>query len=305
MHFKDFTLELLVNGQPLEEHDLPFSEINEINYERTYVVNKTSNGCEYSDLVTYAVVTEPGVKYEIRYSARNASEKNPIMTHTYIDGNFDDTCRTLTNSSFRVQKSFHNANGSKEFDFRFANTIWAENDESQGISIVGTPGCITTKFYDATKATKKMVYNIKGHDGVQIKVPELKKNLNVGITTAFEEREGRGLGESKYTRTNKRPIACLCLHYRPASWFLLRGLNLPTQEHGSLSIGDSMVETKEDVKEEINRGNNLAKRSREVIVVKDEDCEIIDFTSFSPSKRVKPEPTVYILDSDDDENKAF
>ncbi|GBC12689.2 glycoside hydrolase family 20 protein [Rhizophagus irregularis DAOM 181602=DAOM 197198] len=106
MRLDGFQLEVLVNGQPLEEYNLPINESNPTT-DSSYVLDESTRQKTYSDDVTYIAV-KPEMKYSIRFSSSRASMWSPLMAYVYVDGEYDYTYREVSNSSPREKDCFWN-----------------------------------------------------------------------------------------------------------------------------------------------------------------------------------------------------
>ncbi|POG79221.1 hypothetical protein GLOIN_2v1528813 [Rhizophagus irregularis DAOM 181602=DAOM 197198] len=295
MRLDGFQLEVLVNGQPLEEYNLPINESNPTT-DSSYVLDESTRQKTYSDDVTYIAV-KPEMKYSIRFSSSRASMWSPLMAYVYVDGEYDYTYREVSNSSPREKDCFWN------------NTL--------------------IYFYKARVIPQTPVY-IPNFSVNQVKVAEAKSTCGIKFTTAFEEAEGFSNRQAVATmeRQGDEPVAVLHLHYRPATWLSIRGCNLPEIDqpnHLSPSVPGLLGDVKPysfNIKGEEPQSPTVVKtkykiiraaviHSDNVIEVTDEsenrnNNEVIDLENYTPKNKrtyTKEVDVIELLDSDEEEEE--
>jgi hypothetical protein len=178
-----------------------------------------------SDVNNY-IIAEPGKKFKLRFFSTKASSKNPIMAETLIDGQFDKTYRGLKSRTTQLQDCFLNATRDKKLEFVFSNSIYDDSSSALNntLNSRGGIGAISIYFYKGRSVIRQNV-NIPSFDIQQVKVKESKKTFGIQCTTDFVPRNVRN--HTCYydmVKESNDPIAVLHLHYRPASWFAMRGI---------------------------------------------------------------------------------
>ncbi|CAB4489552.1 hypothetical protein RhiirA1_426792 [Rhizophagus irregularis] len=330
MRLDGFQLEVLVNGQPLEEYNLPINESNPTT-DSSYVLDESTRQKTYSDDVTYIAV-KPEMKYSIRFSSSRASMWSPLMAYVYVDGEYDYTYREVSNSSPREKDCFWNNTLSKKYFFKFEISQLYEIDNPE-IPLQRKPygglGAISVYFYKARVIPQTPVY-IPNFSVNQVKVAEAKSTCGIKFTTAFEEAEGFSNRQAVATmeRQGDEPVAVLHLHYRPATWLSIRGCNLPEIDqpnHLSPSVPGLLGDVKPysfNIKGEEPQSPTVVKtkykiiraaviHSDNVIEVTDEsenrnNNEVIDLENYTPKNKrtyTKEVDVIELLDSDEEEEE--
>ncbi|GBC00880.1 hypothetical protein RclHR1_00040031 [Rhizophagus clarus] len=268
MKFKQYRLQVLVDGMPLEES-----------------VNVTH-----------------GTRFSVRFSAEDATKDEPIKAYLSVDGNWDFTYYQLYNEKFCKADGFWNKERNKKYYFKFIQTTSpsplsddsttniesketnidndgtnvesketnTDNDgtnidnkkadidskeketnketnvDSKEINIEkkdldnnkfslmksGGPGCVSVYFYRAKWVNKRC------------KVPNFNINktsnnedirLCTGFDEEFDDQNFIQNGIVNLQRTSRIPIAELHIHYRDISYltdrgFIFRNLNTPKSD---------------------------------------------------------------------------
>ncbi|RIB05236.1 hypothetical protein C2G38_616565 [Gigaspora rosea] len=295
MHFDGFFLELLVNGQPLKELNVPINETTETVIPKSYVLNGIFKERKYSPNITYAAIFTPGTRFEVRFASTFAIMDAPIMAFVHVDGSHDYTHHILKQSSSITRDGFWNPSRNKKLFFKFSSITSSTNSStnSQVNDVCSGLGTVSVYFYKA-KRVPRVKYRPHQFEINQKKVVGSKICSEIMYSTTFEEYEEKKLkGGTNWKRTNKDPIAVLHLHYRSVELLVSRGLNLSANERRHL-------ERNKKQKTSVN-SNNLSKRPSHVIVISDDDEPlengVIDLTGFS-RKRTKYIPVIEIIDSD-------
>ncbi|GBC03547.1 hypothetical protein RclHR1_05190011 [Rhizophagus clarus] len=327
MRLNGFQLEVLVNGQPLEEYTLPMNQSNSTTGS-SHVLDETTMQKTYSDNVTYIAV-KPEMRYSIRFSSTRASMWSPLMAYVYVDGEYDYTYREISNSSPREKDCFWNNTLSKKYYFKFEISQLYEIDNPE-IPVQRKPfgglGAISVYFYKARVIPQTPVY-IPNFSVNQVKVAESKSTCGIKFTTAFEEAEGFFNRQAVATmeKQGDEPVAVLHLHYRPATWLSIRGCDVPEidqQNHLSPSVPEDIKPYSFDIKGEEPQSPSAEKakyriirtsiiHSENVIDVTDENenrnsNEVIDLENYTPRNKrtyTKEVDVIELLDSDEEEEE--
>ncbi|CAG8476928.1 14112_t:CDS:2 [Acaulospora morrowiae] len=232
MRLEEFSIEILVNGQPLDEYSLPIENSSSVTTGRSYVIsNEYTKEKKYSNHTTYVAVHEPGSRFVVRYSSNRSSLWNPMMAYVYVDGEYDYTYREILSSSFREKDCFWNNSLDKKYYFKFAVTEMSDTSSLNQLTeqkSCGGLGAISIYFYKARIIPQKNVV-IPPFSVNQAQVSESKTNVDIKMTTAFEE-EGGYVNRQPISTMEKQsddPIAVLHLHYRPVDWLRARGFDIP------------------------------------------------------------------------------
>ncbi|RIA89470.1 hypothetical protein C1645_772217 [Glomus cerebriforme] len=328
MRLNGFQLEVLVNGEPLKEYNLPINESSSTTGS-SYVLDETTGQKTYSDNETYVAV-KPEMKYSIRFSSTRASMWAPLMAYVYVDGEYDYTYREILNSSPREKDCFWNNTLSKRYCFKFEVSQLTELDnllEPLQRKPYGGLGAISIYFYKARVIPQRPVY-IPDFSVNQVQVIESKSTCGIKFTTAFEEAEGFASRQTMATMEKQSvdPVSVLHLHYRPATWLQIRGCDIPEigwQNQLSPNVSGLLEDVKPytfNIKNEEPQSSLMRKtkykiiratviHSDNVIEIADEgenrnSNEIIDLESYTPRKKrtyKKEVEVIELLDSEEEE----
>ncbi|CAG8613655.1 3010_t:CDS:2 [Dentiscutata heterogama] len=295
MHFDGFFLELLVNGQPLKELNIPINEATETAIPKSYVLSGIFKERKYSPNVTYAAIFIPGTRFEVRFASAFAIIDTPIMAFVHVDGSHDYTHHILKQSTSITRDGFWNPSRNKKLFFKFssATSSTTSSTKSNVNDVCSGLGTVSVYFYKA-KRVPRVNHRPHQFEINQKKVAGSKICSEIMYSTIFDEYEERILkGGTNWKRIDKDPIAVLHLHYRPVEWLVSRGLNLSVNER-------KYLERNKKQKTSVN-SNNLAKRPSQVIVISDDEepseNDVIDLTG-SSRKRAKYVSVIEIIDSD-------
>jgi hypothetical protein len=197
----------------------------------------------YSPITVYAVVKETGKRFEIRYSAKIASEDNPIIAIIYVDGINDYTYRGLSSSSPQVQSYFWNSSRDKKYCFNFSGIPTLDSPESSPDSRVrasplyGAHGTISVYFYKALKESarlKSTPYYTLNRSRIPIIEPRFKSEIK--FITKFDEIFNEDIPSKPIIDMIKQsndPIAVLHIHYRSEPWLISIGMPIKYYENSS------------------------------------------------------------------------
>ncbi|GBC10721.1 hypothetical protein RclHR1_09850010 [Rhizophagus clarus] len=230
MILNGFSFEVLVDEMPLVEYAMSDSVAN-ITTGKSYALQGNIHQQPiFSDLNNY-IIAEPGKKFKLKFFSTKASSKTPMMAETLIDGQFDKTYRGLKSRTVQFQDSFFNATRDKKLEFIFSNSIYDESSSTPNntFNSRGGIGAISIYFYKGRSVIRQNV-NIPSFDIQQAKVKESKKTFGIQCTTDFVPRNVRNhICYYDMVKESNDPIAVLHLHYRPASWFAMRGIQVQNQ----------------------------------------------------------------------------
>ncbi|CAI2179147.1 12645_t:CDS:2 [Funneliformis geosporum] len=235
MKIKDFELEILVNDIPLKEYKIPDSDLGlSVNRAlKSYAFDKIKS---QNASATFVAVPEPGTSYKIKYSSALATDHEPIKAKVYIDGQTDKCYTNLVTCLSFSKEGFYNQDFTKKYKLIFDKTEWTEMDQSTVIpkkARYGDLGVISVYFYQARfkkrKENKRLKTSSSERDLKQTKVTENKSNIDITLTTKFDEGEAfkqPELNERTLSKMEKEPIAVLHINYRPTYWFVTRGISI-------------------------------------------------------------------------------
>ncbi len=194
------------------------------------------------------------------------------MAETLIDGQFDNTYRGLKSHAIQIQDFFMNVTRDKKLEFTFSNSIYDDSSRTPHITPNKTPnlrggvGTISIYFYKG-RPVPRQNGTIPSFDIQQVKMKENKKSFEIQCTTAFIPQNVRNhVSYYDMVKASTDPIAVLHLHYRSASWFAMRGVqiqipprfNLPDITFNSGNVANQMKldsNVKSEIKNENNRNN--------------------------------------------------
>ncbi|RIA82333.1 hypothetical protein C1645_788544 [Glomus cerebriforme] len=163
------------------------------------------------------------------------------MAEVLIDGQFDKTFRGLKSRTVHHKSCFFNATRDKKLEFVFSNSTYDEPSSTSTPNITprGGIGAISIYFYKGRSVPRQKVKKFSSFDIQQVKLRENKKIFGVQCTTAFEPQNiGNHNCYYDMVKGSNDPIAVLHLHYRPASWFVMRGIQIQKGPHPNLSFDD-------------------------------------------------------------------
>ncbi|RIA91466.1 hypothetical protein C1645_737112 [Glomus cerebriforme] len=238
MYFHGFAIEILEDGKQLREYCLQ-AKNTRTTTGKSYVIDEKTNERKYSPITAYAVVKETGKNFEIKYSAKIASEDNPIIAIIYIDGTNDYTYHGLTSSSSQIQNSFWDSSRDKQYCFEFSKILSYSPESSPNRirtkPLYGARGTISVYFYKGTKVSERLM-SIPYYALNQSRTIEPKFKSEISITTKFNEIIGNDTSPKPIINMIKQsndPIAVLHIHYRSESWLVSIGMQIRINENSS------------------------------------------------------------------------
>ncbi|CAI2174041.1 18798_t:CDS:2 [Funneliformis geosporum] len=307
MHLQDFYLEVLVNGNPLPEYNLPVDESDQLNSTCvSYVTDPLTQTKTCSNFTTYIPVITPGERYTIRAEAKQASPSNIIISRLYIDGQFDQVQLLHQHQSSRIRSYFINHERNKVYFFKFASTSQFDKKDDgvfkvpfpvkkhpnkQSQIIYGKPGIVTVCFFKGIIVDESALQNKPEFEVKQVKIKETIDNNNkdIDFTTSFDAMDAK-IQPSIVTKiVNLNPIAVLHLHYRSVDWLTNRGFSLPI-------LCTDKVKKEEIVNSNTNEDENSFANDFQEIIVEPID----EFSKEMPINMIiennNAEPTKIILE---------
>jgi hypothetical protein len=236
-----------------------------------------------------------------------------MMAETLIDGQFDKTYRGLKSRTVQIQECFLNATRDRKLEFAFSNSIYDDssstsNNVPNSQSLRGGIGAISIYFYKGRTVPRQNTA-VPSFDIQQIKVKENKKTFGIQCTTAFVPQHNRNhVCYYDMIKESADPIAVLHLHYRPASWFAMRGIQVQTSPSLNLPFNswnvanqinnlsqnnnkkDGSIKLNSTIKNEIKSENDHSNQQIGTIKIEkensrnnkrpfDEEIDVIDLTS--------------------------
>ncbi|CAB4394759.1 unnamed protein product [Rhizophagus irregularis] len=246
MKFKQYSLQILVNGFPLEEcWELLNDDNHEYHESSSYVRDEITQLKYESGTIHYAAVNvNHGTRFSVRFSAEDATKDQPIKAYLSVDGNWDFTYYQLTDEKFRKENGFWNKDRNKKYYFKFIPTTQSAsspdsklinnttnidnkelNDNKFSLKKSGGLGCVSVYFYRA-----KWVNH--GCKVPNFNINQTLTNKDVGLLVGFDEEFHEQnydiqTGIVNLKRISKKPIAELHLHYRDISCLIDRGFDFP------------------------------------------------------------------------------
>ncbi|CAI2181805.1 9447_t:CDS:2, partial [Funneliformis geosporum] len=293
MHLQDFCLEVLVNGQPLTEYNLPIDGSNLNSTCVSYVKDPLSQQDQYNNFITYIPVTTQGERYTIRTEAKQANMSNIIISRLYIDGNYYQIQHIHQKESSRTISFFVNYERTKVYYFKFASTSQFDkkdgvfkvpypvnkhpNQLNQNQSVYGKPGTITVCFFKGIIVDESDLLNKPEFEVNQVKITASdNKNMDISYITGFDAMDANIPTATVTKIVDMNPIAVLHLNYRSADWLAKIGFPLPT------------LSTNQGKKEEVINRNVVMEQMKEIREVQEKIMEI-DNTNEAPKKVSKIE----------------
>ncbi|CAB4394761.1 hypothetical protein RhiirA5_409752 [Rhizophagus irregularis] len=228
MYFRGFSIEILEDGKQLREYFLQAKNTRIITG-KSYVVDGEANERKYSPVTTYAVVKESGKKFEIKYSAKIASEDNPIIAIIYVDGTNDYIHHGLTSPSPQILNFFGDFSRNKRYFFEFSevqSSISSPNSCIRTKPLYGGIGAVSIYFYEGLRVPKKLT-SIPYYALSQSKNIEPKFRSEINFTTKFNEMVDANIPaipNVDMIKQSNDPIAVLHIHYRSESWLISIGM---------------------------------------------------------------------------------
>ncbi|CAG8819664.1 44838_t:CDS:2 [Gigaspora margarita] len=302
MKLDDFSLEILVNGKPLQEFTEKISNNNVMTTGPSYLRKGIAAPEEPSLFTHYAAVQEFGTRYTIKVSVPPSccSTENPIKVFLYVDGEFDYSYTDLNPTKLSETRTcFWSKNRDKIYYFKFDPTIWSEEkDGINNISIqkrclFGGPGAISAYFYRA----ERVPWNVSpppDYDVESTVIPENNDTRAIKLTTQYEVRRVSNPSITRfstYLQEKGYPLAVFHLHYRAAAWLRARGHDVPFPRPTNQL---TMISNNVDLE------HNGIKRER--IEIKEEsDDEVVIFNNIKRPKR-EQNHEVIVISSDEDED---
>jgi len=289
MLLNGFSIEVLVDERPLAEYTISDSATNILTTGKSYTLQGNSRRQTFSDFNNY-IVAEPGKKFRLKFFSTKATLKNQLIAEVLVDGQFDKTYRGLKSRTSHIKDCFYNATRNKKFEFAFSDSIYDESSASNNNTpnSRGGIGAISIYFYKGRSVLRKSFNLSSSFDIEQVKVKENKKSFGIQCTTAFipqTVRQGQFSGYCDMVKESNNPIAVLHLHYRPASWFVIRGIQIPNKKDDDIKL-DSTIK---------NESNN----NQQVDVLKVEENNRNNKRPFDEKDGIKEEVDVVDLTSDD------
>ncbi|CAG8433840.1 9603_t:CDS:2 [Ambispora gerdemannii] len=252
MHLEGFTVELLVDGQPLEEYSEPASKQATCE-DKSYIRNEDTLEPQMSDKIVYAAVRDPNADFKVRFSGSTHNNSNGLLSaNVHIDGKYDWTYTALARSSNNntttksvSQGSFENdEEGIRKQKFKFGTKQWTEKNE---VSQVGSFGVVSVVFYKARRvvvtrqSTPRENHQMKGRQQqqqqqrqhVKDKSPSSSSSSKSKLASLPKNRRRKKRTHNKRPRNTIHlkeegdPLAILHLHYRSVEWLKMIGHDIP------------------------------------------------------------------------------
>ncbi|CAG8724950.1 40100_t:CDS:2 [Gigaspora margarita] len=246
MRLNGFSVEILMDGMPLQECEVPLDECRSLATQPSCIFDELTGEYKYCESVTFASVLELEKNYSVAISTNHATFRSPIRADLYVDGITDFTCHELIDSSPTVNDGFWNYQWNKIHNFSFDfNSLSNDNHSQSSTSNVlnghldhtssnlksGGVGTITVYFYKA----KRNFINFqsifedrpKSFLGNQENLLKSIDQLDdIQYQTKFNEGLDCEITKPSYSLqiVDEFPIAILNIHYRSYSWLLYQGI---------------------------------------------------------------------------------
>ncbi|KAG9293061.1 hypothetical protein G9A89_016423 [Geosiphon pyriformis] len=225
MQLHGFSLEILVEGESLDEYSEPFPQ-NAFCIERSYVCEDDAQAAIKSDKVVYAAVRDPSAQFKVRVSCVPKNSNNLISANVYVDGKYDWTYTALANCKPVSQSSFENVEeGIQKRDFKFSMKQWIGSTGVQA----GCFGAVSVVFFRARRVAARRksnspreIHQIKQGGRCLI----VRLSLPKSHRTRVHQKKPRN---TIHVQEEGEPLAVLHLHYRSAEWLRVHGLIVPSE----------------------------------------------------------------------------
>ncbi|PKB99299.1 hypothetical protein RhiirA5_505776 [Rhizophagus irregularis] len=206
MQYKQYRLQILVNGMPLEECWEPLdSNDNKLS---SYTRDNITNLKYESESIHYAAVNvDHGTRFSVRFSAEDATKDEPIKAYLSVDGNWDFTYYQLYNEKFCRANGFWNKDRNKKYYFKFIQTTSSSSsDTNNSITNVNeeTNADIEETNIDSKKAN------------IDSKENETNKETNVNSNeTNIKEK---GPNDNRFSLMKSSGPGCVSVYFYRAKW---------------------------------------------------------------------------------------
>ncbi|CAG8491727.1 11745_t:CDS:2 [Acaulospora colombiana] len=309
MKLNGFSLEILVNGEPLAEFSESVSKLKKSMTTGPSYTRKSITAPEDPSPVTnYAAVQEFGTRYAVRFSAPplSCSRDDPIKVFLYVDGEYDYSYTDINPEKLNETRTcFWSKTRDKIYYFKFNPTIWSEEDNnsflsSEKTSLFGGPGAISVYFYRA----QRIAWNVAPPPDYNVEpavVPENNNTRAIKLSTQYDVQSVPNPSITRfdtYLQEHGPPLAVLHLHYRAAAWLRARGHYVPYPRRSQAISGERpFIEVEDD--------QSSVKIKQEGVTIKDEPDVDSNATRASAKRRKKSlTPEIIVLSSDDEGNAS-
>ncbi|CAG8638719.1 12536_t:CDS:2 [Acaulospora morrowiae] len=261
MRLDGYSLEILVDGKPLQECQVPIKQHSFLPTGPSFIFREEIKENVCNEFVTYASIPLMRTHFAIKISASNATPVFPIRAETYIDNISDSTYCELVEPIPRIKEGFWNKDLDElnYFNFEFggieyknfsdfdsyilqsasclANKSHAcQEKESVPLqSSVPLPfgpgyGAVSAYFFKSRKTIRENLWcNPESILKNKITMNTREYNLNDGLMYQIKRNRKTGC---EIIRDNShleiidkhQPLAVLHVHYRPLQWLTSRGL---------------------------------------------------------------------------------
>ncbi|GET03795.1 glycoside hydrolase family 20 protein [Rhizophagus clarus] len=243
MKIDRWTLEILVNGRPLKEYEIPdpVLGISASSSLKSYVVEGRRK--KFCNSAMFVAVPALGTSYNIKISPSTTSD---IAARVFVDGLSDGF---------------------------FTRKYWVETTHVQ-TSKFGGYGAISVYYYKIQHIYESPLEYNSERMFEEVKIPETKKSFDVALTTKFSSGiESHFSGPWEVVITENDPIAVLHINYRSIDWFYIKGISIENSMQVIASTSTSTDIKNEDKTSVIQtvKKNKKKKNYQEFIVILDSD----------------------------------
>ncbi|GBB91488.1 hypothetical protein RclHR1_18800003 [Rhizophagus clarus] len=269
MKIDRWTLEILVNGRPLKEYEIPdpVLGISASSSLKSYVVEGRRK--KFCNSAMFVAVPALGTSYNIKISPSTTSD---IAARVFVDGLSDGFFTRKCNAAYTI-KGFYNRNATMMHEFYFDKTDWVETTHVQ-TSKFGGYGAISVYYYKIQHIYESPLEYNSERMFEEVKIPETKKSFDVALTTKFSSGiESHFSGPWEVVITENDPIAVLHINYRSIDWFYIKGISIENSMQVIASTSTSTDIKNEDKTSVIQtvKKNKKKKNYQEFIVILDSD----------------------------------
>ncbi|CAG8531387.1 2225_t:CDS:2 [Acaulospora morrowiae] len=307
MRLNGFSLEILVNGEPLVEITEPTSKCKNMTTGPSHTRKSITAPEDPSPMIHYAAVQEFGTRYAIRFSAPPLScQDDPIKVFLYVDGEYDYSYTDINPLKLgETRTCFWSKNRDKIYYFKFDPTIWSEEDDknrqSPGkILPFGGPGAVSVYFYRA----QRIAWNVAPPPDYNVEptvVPENNNTRAIKLSTQYEVQSVPNPTITRfdtYLQEHGPPLAVLHLHYRAAAWLRARGHSFPSARQ---MIGSNLTPQCIEVVDD----QSSVKIKQEGVTIKEEPVDDLYSNAAGTGTRRRKKsstPEIIVLSSDDEDH---
>lgn len=246
MHFRGYSVEILVNDQPLTEYTEDADTPRSTPVTQSHV--KLDGAKIESPIIHFACIPTSSSSFTVRIN----SPQYPVIASIYLDGLGDDTV-TLLNGYSRAIRGLYSSGRDQLFLFQFAPTLWEDRVAGAADLTVGNygsrPGSIVVAFWESYRVnyptTPVLPTALAGDEGIErVRLKEGKGTKDLEIGVGFKAEKNNNPLHKDWCKKTKEPLAVLVLEYRSAFVLASRGHDVDLGlERG---VEEEAEETEED-----------------------------------------------------------